>query len=148
MAFLRQKSREQPLSLSHPENSPINNCTHRVKARKQCHEMECPEQADLWMWKSALLKFLPIKVRLWTIEAIYSPAQSSVTFLVRSDIFRYYFHILSDIPAWRCVVFLREHRGKFDLSLYLSWGGARQVLSRSCDSRVERCSEPALLCSH
>lgn len=147
MAFLRQKHREQPLSLSHPENSPTNNCTHRVKARKQCHEMEMEQNRqtcecdNLPLWNSYQLKsdygqsrpFTRQRCHLWRPD-------------VERYIFKYYFHILSDIPAWRCVVFLKEHCGKFDQSSYLSWGGARQVLSQSCNSRVDHGNKPALLC--
>lgn len=34
---------------SHQEPKPINNHA-QSEVPKQCHEMEHPEQADLWMW--------------------------------------------------------------------------------------------------
>ena len=100
---------------------------------------------NLSIWNS-----FHLKSRLWTIGAIYSPVLLSsdiVDVQTQRDIFRYHFHILSHththththIPAWRCVVFLKEQGGKFDRHyIGMNWGGVRNVLSRSCNWHYNR----------
>ena len=48
-------------------------------------------------------------------------------------------HTHTHIPAWRCVVFLKEQGGKFDRHyIGMNWGGVRNVLSRSCNWHYNR----------